>query len=68
MVNRDKLNSWYKPKSVCSCGHTGDGHNSEHRNTSRTPGHGGCQISGCNCRQFTWVAWTPEAKAVLELK
>jgi hypothetical protein len=42
------------PRSVCSCGHTGDGPKSEHKDTF-TPGHGACKVRGCNCVRFTWV-------------
>ena len=53
------------PKSICSCGHTGDGPNSQHADRY-AEGHGFCQVTGpdkattCSCRQFTWVKWTPE--------
>jgi len=39
------------PKSMCRCGHTGDGPNSEHANAIAL-GHGAC--TQCNCVQFTW--------------
>lgn len=52
------------PMSICSCGHTGDGRNSDHQDFFQS-GHGKC--NKCNCEQFTWVGWTSEAKKVLDL-
>ncbi len=54
---------WSGPKSVCSCGHTGDGAGSEHLNTygpDLSPGHGPCLVPGCECRKFTWEDFRPE--------
>lgn len=48
-------------KSICSCGHLGDGAESEHEDTYQD-GHGACMVEGCRCRQFTWVRWRPEAE------
>lgn len=50
------------PKSICSCGHTGDGPNSQHADRY-AEGHGECKydlLYPCKCHQFTWVKWTPE--------
>jgi hypothetical protein len=55
------------PLSICECGHTGDGANSEHA-TIFQYGHGACNVDGCNCKQFTWVKWTAEAQNILNLK
>ena len=44
-----------KPKSMCYCGHTGDGANSQHGGLM---GHGPCLE--CDCIQFTWKGWLPE--------
>ncbi len=41
------------PRSLCTCGHTGDGPGSQHTDTL-TPGHGRCTVRGCACRQFSW--------------
>lgn len=52
-----------QPKSVCTCGHTGDGANAQHQGFG---GHGACQatppdgINECQCGQFSWRGWTPE--------
>jgi len=46
------------PKSVCKCGHSGDGPNSQHKNDygpDISPGHGECKARGCSCIKFTWV-------------
>ncbi len=45
-----------EPKSICQCGHTGDGPNSEHSDTFQE-GHGAC--NECDCVQFTWKELTP---------
>jgi hypothetical protein len=50
---------WLKPRSVCKCGHTGDGLNSEHADRV-AEGHGECKVSNCGCFQFTWDGFTPE--------
>jgi hypothetical protein len=39
------------PKSVCCCGHVGDGPASMHAGII---GHGACTIRGCKCQKFTW--------------
>lgn len=45
------------PKSFCSCGHTGDGANSEHKDTVQA-GHGACAASDCDCKKFSWAKYT----------
>lgn len=45
------------PKSICACGHSGDGLNSRHGGAL---GHGSCQKEDCGCQKFTWYAWTPD--------
>ena len=42
-----------EPRSICTCGHTGDGPNSQHDNTF-IPGSGKCLVDGCGCNRFTW--------------
>lgn len=54
------------PMSICSCGHTGDGGNSQHARGGFQQGHGACNEAGCNCKQFTWVKWTDEAQSILK--
>lgn len=52
------------PRSICKCGHTGDGVDSEHDSiiheevSEWEPGCGECNI--CGCRGFKWVAFTDE--------
>ncbi len=53
------LLNWNKPKSVCTCGRTGDGPGSEHGGIT---GHGGAE----GCFKFTWAGWTPEFEAVFK--
>lgn len=38
-------------KSLCLCGHTGDGAYSMHGGMI---GHGPCSAEGCDCKKFTW--------------
>ena len=49
------------PCSICECGHTGDGKNSQHKSnilaeiTGSNYGHQSCKM--CDCRQFRWKAF-----------
>jgi hypothetical protein len=54
------------PRSVCRCGHTGDGEGSEHSALviGLGEGHGSC--SKCGCKKFTWAKWTPNFRQLLE--
>lgn len=53
------------PKSICTCGHTGDGAKAQHTGFG---GHGACfatPLDGrneCKCGQFSWKGWTEEYK------
>jgi hypothetical protein len=42
------------PKSMCQCGHNGDGPDSNHED-SLIPGHGACNMPGCDCKKFRWA-------------
>lgn len=52
-----------QPKSVCTCGHTGDGARSQHEGFG---GHGACRATPmdgrneCACGRFSWKGWTRE--------
>lgn len=50
-------------KSICQCGHKGDGDNSEHDGYN---GHGKCNVKGCNCNRFTWKSFIPEFLKLLK--
>jgi len=53
-MKRDKrLNREYA-KSMCRCGHVGDGKHSEHANAIAL-GHGAC--NECGCLRFSWARW-----------
>lgn len=52
------------PRAICACGHTGDGANSQHEDSTYTPGHGRCKE--CNCIQFSWRKWVPEFEDLLK--
>ena len=60
------------PKSMCYCGHEGDGPDSDHLGFN---GHGACAIMvpndqggfrPCDCQQFTWKEWLPEFSEYLK--
>jgi hypothetical protein len=57
--------NWSGPKSICMCGHHGDGKPSWHTNTFM-PGHGRCFHPDCKgCDKFRWKAFTePYTKAL----
>jgi len=46
-----------KPKSICTCGHSGDGAFTEHRGTG---GHSDCTHPGCTCQLFSWKSFTKQ--------
>lgn len=52
------------PKSICKCGHTGDGVDSQHDHIMHEevdewePGHGECNV--CGCERFTWTKFTDD--------
>ena len=46
---------WAGPKSLCTCGHLGDGKDSDHGGIL---GHGRCNVPGCSCAKFTWARFT----------
>lgn len=57
--DRERLEGRSGPKSVCMCGHTGDGPNSEHYDPvmpkgfeGENQGHGHCTVDGCKCGTF----------------
>lgn len=53
------------PKSECQCGCSGDGPNSNHRDTVQA-GHGKCEVCpSAKCSGFAWADWTPEFKIAL---
>jgi hypothetical protein len=62
---RMKAARWYSehaPKSICTCGHTGDGANSDHAGLIAR-GHGRCLApGGCGCEKFSWAGLTEEFK------
>lgn len=53
---------FYGPRSRCTCGHVGDGPESNHRDGFQA-GHGACIIEGCDCRKFTWDHFLPVFEA-----
>jgi len=46
---------------TCACGHTGNTEDSHHGSRFAL-GHGACQVNGCGCEQFTWVAFKEPIK------
>lgn len=53
------------PASLCVCGHTGNGGNSQHHTGGFQSGHGACMVDGCKCKQFTWDRWTEDTYKIL---
>ncbi len=58
--------NWNKPKSMCECGHSGDGPNSNHGDSPLVKGHGKCYVPGCSCKKFTWLSFYPHYEAYLD--
>lgn len=56
-----------KPRSLCTCGHTGDGSKSLHQDTVE-PGHGACLMDDCDCRKFVWESWLPWVEAEMNAR
>jgi hypothetical protein len=60
------------PKSLCTCGHTGDGEYSDHADMGGHPagaagaGKAECLIKNCNCQRFTWKGWLKKFERFLE--
>jgi hypothetical protein len=60
----EKMFAFFKaPKSVCACGHQGDGFGSHHKGVT---GHGKCRVPDCDCSKFTWSEFTPSFASVLK--
>lgn len=54
------------PKSICTCGHLGDGARSQHIGFG---GHGSCIFDGdACCNKFSWKKWHPEYVAYMKEK
>jgi hypothetical protein len=66
---KEKAKVFVGPKSICLCGHTGDGEHSDHADVGRHPtgaGKAGCLVNGCRCQRFTWKQWTKKCKRFLK--
>lgn len=55
MAKKMKIIEAKEPKSLCFCGHLGDGPNSSHAGPI---GHGVCTVIGCRCQKFIWAKFT----------
>ena len=55
--NRQVCRAWKGPRSVCRCGHLGDGEGSQHAGAG---GDGKCLADGCGCERFLWDRFVPE--------
>jgi hypothetical protein len=51
-MNRGPLKVFVGPKSICKCGHLGDGEGGDHEDGILLKGHGRCKI--CDCKMFEW--------------
>lgn len=57
------------PKSICTCGHTGDGENSEHHILNdMILGEGHCDVPNCPCERFTWARFTKKYQNFLNTR
>jgi len=63
---KNKGKKFEGPKSICTCGHTGDGKGSQHGNENFNFGSGKCLVNGCTCERFTWIRWTKKFENFLE--
>lgn len=63
---KDKGKQFVGPRSLCVCGHTGDGERSQHGNENFNSGSGECLVNGCGCARFTWKGWTKKYENFLE--
>ncbi len=63
---KNKGKQFVGPKSLCQCGHTGDGENSDHANEQVSGGSGACLVPGCVCGRFTWKQFTKKYETFLE--
>lgn len=73
MINVEKAKKFAveHPKSDCTCGHTGDGANSQHEGVGIAGdgvGHGSCKVSVCNCRKFVWFKFTDAFKKAMGIQ
>ena len=51
-MNKGPLKVFVGPKSICQCGHLGDGEGGDHEDGIFLKGHGRCKI--CDCSMFQW--------------
>lgn len=66
LTKKQEFTRTYKrAKSLCTCGHTGDGPNSNHFDGGFVQGHEACRVKDCGCPRFTWTAWCAEFAAAL---
>ena len=66
-----RIQNFKEPKSVCRCGHLGDGEWSPHEDQihggyTLAQGHGRCR--SCACDKFTWVRWIPKFAELVDLR
>ena len=63
---KSKGKKFVGPKSLCTCGHTGDGEGSDHGNEYGNFGSGACKVTGCTCARFTWKGWLKKFERFME--
>ncbi len=58
------------PRSMCACGHAGDGtgrgHAGEISLHAGALGHGSCVFKGCKCVKCTWSEYLPGFAATID--
>ena len=62
-MDQGPLKAFAGPKSICKCGHLGDGNFSDHEDALIDRGHGKCKV--CDCKMFEWRRFTPAFTEVL---
>ena len=63
-MDMNDLKSFHGPKSMCRCGHLGDGPYSDHEDLYVDRGHGKCKK--CGCEMFVWKSFTPAFAEMVE--
>jgi len=63
MDAKGALEVFVGPKSICKCGHLGDGIQSDHEDLINV-GHGKCKV--CDCKMFIWRGFTLSFSEVMD--
>lgn len=59
-IENERYQEMVNRVEYCQCGHTGAKSMTQHKATVYgVPGHGKCEVDGCECEKFTWVGFEP---------